>query len=130
MVSLRFRCIRVRQLTVAAPDLFTNESAEPFGEKNDFTSTAVPNCPFQSCKPSTQLQRRSYQSGNSPIAHGMRPATIQALDCCELGGAVRTDSLQFEHVEHLPALPARPEVSQRRRRLAPGTSTPVATRQL
>src|ERR1017187_5111892 len=49
MVSLRFGFIRVRQLTVAAPDLFTNESTELLGEKNDFTNPALPTCQFQSC---------------------------------------------------------------------------------
>src|SRR5271157_5880400 len=69
-----------------------------------------------------------HQSGNRPVAHGMRPATVQALGAGEPGRAVRTDGLQLEDVEHLPARSARPKVSQGWRCFAPRTGKPVATR--
>src|SRR5208283_1907970 len=76
-----------------------------------------------------QLRRRSYQGRNSPVAYGTRPATVQALGCSDLGRAVRTNALQFEDVEHLPALSARPKVSHGWGCFAPWTSKPLATRQ-
>ena len=81
--------------------------------------------------PFTINSQLRWRIGSSrPLAHGMHTAAVQALCPGELGRAIWAHALSGKCVEGLAALPALPEVSERRCGFAPWTRESFATRQL
>src|SRR5579864_3566543 len=111
--------------------LFLGRNA--FGVRTESSSASyiatVSAGPEKKCERGSRLQSWRGHGRHDPIAHGMRPATVQTSGYGELGRAVRTDGLGLEGIERLATLSAAPKISQRGCCSAPGTGKTIPARQ-